>query len=155
VWQTTCDTLQAKLMLCEAQESAEALADADVSDRWAALPVLPPLWEQALAQRKARMGTGDGADSMVDEALLQLEAALDLPSPPEHQASRRDLKLRALKAALEGGVRPAAAALGVDHMTAEVIGLSGLKAVQRQRLHCLIVGLRTVNPLVASSPSVP
>ncbi|MBC7702077.1 DUF349 domain-containing protein [Aquabacterium sp.] len=165
VWQATCDTLHAKLMLCEALESDEALAEApaDLGDRWAALPVLPPLWEQALAQRQARIATGDGAPSRadlwadertVDEALLQLEAALDLPSPPEHQASRRDLKLRALKAALEGGVRLAGEAPGVDQMTAQVIGFSRLNAPQRLRLHSLIVGLRTVNPPVSSSPSV-
>lgn len=158
VWQATCDTLHAKLLLCEALESDQALADAEVSDRWAALPVLPSLWEQALAQRMARMATGDGGplsenDSTVDEALLQLEAALDLPSPPEHQASRRDLKLRALKAALEGGQARAGAALGVDQMTAQVIGLPRLNAPQRQRLHSLIVGLRAVNPEASSSPS--
>lgn len=161
-WRATCDTLQAKLMLCEAQESDEALADAEVSDRWAALPVLPPLWEQALTQRMARMATGDGApsgaslsaqDTTVDEALLQLEAALDVPSPPEHQASRRDLKLRALKAALEGGQARASAALGVDQMTAEVIGFARLQAPQRERLHSLIAGLRAVNPEASSSPS--
>ena len=162
VWQATCDTLQAKLMLCEAQESDEAMPDTEVSDRWSALPVLPPLWEQALAQRMARIATGDGVsssagssagDTAVDEALLQLEAALDLPSPPEHQASRRDLKLRALKAALEGGQVRAGAALGVDQMTAQVIGLPRLSAPQRLRLHNLITGLRTVNPEAASSPS--
>lgn len=156
VWQATCDTLQAKLLLCEALESDQAVADAEVSNRWAALPVLPTLWEQALAQRKARMATGDGLsaqDSPVDEALLQLEAALDVPSPPEHQASRRDLKLRALKAALEGGQARAGAALSVDQMTAEVIGLPRLNAAQRLRLHSLIAGLRTVNPEASSSPS--
>lgn len=161
-WQATCDTLQTKLMLCEAQESDEALADAEVSDRWAALPVLPPLWEQALTQRRARMATGDGApssaslnaqDSTVDEALLQLEAALEVPSPPEHQASRRDLKLRALKAALEGGQARAGAARSVDQMTAEVIGFARLQAPQRERLHSLIAGLRAVNPEASSSPS--
>lgn len=159
MWQATCDTLHAKLMLCEALESDQALAYTEVSDRWAALPVLPPLWEQALTQRMARMAAADGAPSSAgssadnnaaDEALLQLEAALDLPSPPEHQASRRDLKLRALKAALEGGQARAGAAPSVDQMTAQVVGLPRLSAPQRLRLHNLITGLRTVNPEVSS-----
>ncbi|MDO9005335.1 MAG: DUF349 domain-containing protein [Aquabacterium sp.] len=162
VWQATCDTLHAKLMLCEALESVQALADADVRNRWAALPVLPPLWEQALTQRMDRMAAADGAPSSAglsadntaaDEALLQLEAALDLPSPPEHQASRRDLKLRALKAALEGGQVRAGAAPSVDQMTAQVVGLPRLSAPQRLRLHNLITGLRTVKPEASSSPS--
>lgn len=162
VWQATCDNLHAKLMLCEALESDQALADADVRKRWVALPVLPPLWEQALTRRMARMTTADGApssaglgadDTAADEALLQLEAALDLPSPPEHQAKRRDLKLRALKTALEGGQPRAGAVLSVDQMTAEAIGFARLQAPQRERLHRLIEGLRTVNPEASSSPS--
>ena len=151
-WQATCDALQAKLTLCEAQESGESAEDVDT--RWAALPALPPVWEHALAQRKARVKPRDDAEgSVIDEALLQLEAALDLPSPSEHQASRRDLKLRALKAALEGGAPHAAAAPSIDQMTATVIGCAGVNAPQRLRLHSLIAGLRTLNPPASSSPS--
>jgi exonuclease SbcC len=160
LWQATCDALQAKLMLCETQESPGAGAQAaegqaDLDARWAALPTLPPLWEQALLQRKARSASPDrqGDDEHVDDTLLQLEAALDLPSPAEHQARRRDLKLRALKAALEGHAS-AAKPLSVDQLTAELIGRAHLNDAQRQRLHDLIAGLRTgVKPPASSSPS--
>ncbi|MDI1260966.1 DUF349 domain-containing protein [Aquabacterium sp.] len=159
-WQATCDALYAKLMLCEALESpGSPEGHADVDERWAALPTLPPAWEQALVQRKACVAAEGGRalaptdEGAMDEALLQLEAALDLPSPAEHQGSRRDLKLRALKAALEGGAPRVAAALSIDQMTAQAIGQAGLNAPQRQRLHGLIAGLRTINPPASSSPS--
>lgn len=149
-WQTTCETLQAKLLLCEAQESAQAVGQADADAQWAALPVLPPLWEESLSKRQAGIASGEGD---ADEALLQLEVALDLPSPPEHQARRRDLKLHALKAALEGGSLRDGATQGLEQMTAHVIGLARLNAPQRQRLHGLVAALRGVKPLVPSSTS--
>ncbi|RZI86623.1 MAG: DUF349 domain-containing protein [Rubrivivax sp.] len=156
LWQATCDALQAKIALCETREAEGSPTegapspdvDPELDARWAALPTLPPLWEQALLGRLAR-AKPPSAD--LDDALLQLEAALDLPSPAEHQARRRDLKLRALKAALEGHAQPAA--LSVDQLTAEVIGHAHPQAAQRQRLHDLITGLRTVPRATSSLPA--
>lgn len=144
-WQATCDTLLDKLSLCEAQE---AHSDADVDARWSALPALPPLWERALAQRKTAASASPTSrdDQAADAALLQLEALLDLPSPAEHQAARRDLKLRAMKAALEGGQKSGGTHASLDQLTANVLATQHLSTEQRQRLHQLIAGLRAGAP---------
>ncbi|MES2089105.1 MAG: DUF349 domain-containing protein [Pseudomonadota bacterium] len=144
-WHTTCDTLLDKLTLCEAQE---AHSETDVDTRWSALPALPPLWERALTQRKTAASASPPStdDKAADTALLQLEALLDLPSPAEHQAARRDLKLRAMKAALEGGQKSGGPQANLDQLTADVLATQHLSAEQRQRLHQLIAGLRAGAP---------
>jgi exonuclease SbcC len=93
IWQTQCEALAAKLALCEGQDAG--VDNAAFATEWAALPALPEAWERALAQRAP-------ASSELDELLLQLEAALDLPASAEMLAARRQLKLKALKDALEG-----------------------------------------------------
>lgn len=82
----------------------------------------------------------------IDDLLLQLEIALDLPAAPEWQAARRQLKLRALKEAMEGrnaqpaGRAPAAGWLGT------VLGEPALDDVQRQRLLAVLTALRDAEP---------
>ncbi len=107
-WHATCDALSAKLALCVELESAAPVDD--IAARWAAQPALPAAWEQALQARfNARLNMTqsasdipDGAaEAAFDAALLQLEAALDIASPPAFQAARRELKLRAMKNAVE------------------------------------------------------
>jgi hypothetical protein len=80
----------------------------DVSARWESLPPLPVIWEKAL---RARLSAAQSpvTDEIEDEdaleeiamKILQLESALEIESPPAFQAARRDLKLRAMKAAIE------------------------------------------------------
>jgi hypothetical protein len=100
-WQAQCDALAAKLALCEEREGG---ADAgDIEQRWAALPSLPRAWEAALAERNgAPQNAAPRSSAEVDEMLLELEAALEMPATPEQQDARRALKLRALKEAMEG-----------------------------------------------------
>jgi hypothetical protein len=103
-WQAQCDVLAARLALCEEREQAPATGD--LAERWAAQGALPSAWEQALAQRRAQPAeAGPLPGPAFDELLLQLEAALDLPASPESLAARRELKLRALKDALEAARR--------------------------------------------------
>ena len=117
-WQARCDTLAAKLGLCAEREAAasgepeaaapgepEAAAPgaSDLASRWAAHDALPPAWQQALDDRWLQpVAPGPLTEAALGDALLQLEAALDMPATPELQAARRGLKLQALKATLEG-----------------------------------------------------
>lgn len=146
VWHTTCDALLSKLSLCETLE--ETQGEPDVDSRWAALPPLPPLWEQALRQRKQAATqapqSSDADKDKADATLLALEVMLDLPSPAEQQDARRQLKLRAMKSALEGG--PSQGTASLDQLTVEVLSNRHLSAVQRQRLNQLIAGLRAGEP---------
>jgi hypothetical protein len=142
-WNASCDTLAAKLALCEEveQSAAPAEAQAALAARWAALPALPAAWEQAMAQRAGLVSPPRGSapnTRPTDELLLQLESALQLESPAAYQAARRDLKLLAMKAALEGRPSNAPAPLAPDLALAVLLGRKALDATQRQRLQAVL-----------------
>jgi len=148
-WHAECDALAGKLALCEERESATTDAT-ELAGRWAAQPALPAAWDQALSQRWSQPiepGPGPLGETACDELLLQLEAAFDVPSAPEWQAARRELKLRALKDALEGRApkSPAPAQQRAQWFAAALLQ-RGLSAAQRERLHALITALRQAPP---------
>lgn len=98
----------------------------------------------ALLDRLARCETlaADQApahEATGDDLLLRLEVALDMPSPPEYQPARRELKLRALKQTLEG--RQAGPADDVASLLIEALRCQPT-AAQRERLHQIITTLR-------------
>jgi DNA repair protein SbcC/Rad50 len=149
IWDAKCDALNAKLALCEELENTAAAENVD--ERYQAIPALPNVWEQALAARLARAKSGTATTSDLSAAvkmqeaqkltLLQLESALDIVSPAQFQAARRDLKLRAMKMAMEGKAS-ADANPSVDKLTADALGFSHLDAASRERLSAILVALR-------------
>lgn len=159
-WHATCDALLAKLALCDSVEKpveagSEAAPSADSEARWSALPALPAAWEQALQVRfKAGLARQAGAnagtpgeespaDGSFDALLLQIESALDIASPQAFQAARRDLKLRAMKDALEGRQPVSANRVDVDKLIVTALGRPLRDAVQLQRLRAIVEGLRS------------
>ena len=146
-WQARCDTLAARLGLCDEREAAASSAP-DLARRWAAREAMPAAWQNALEQRWSQpVAPGPLTESAMEDLLLQLEAALVLPATPELQAARRGLKLRALKAALEGRGAPA--------LDAEAERAQWLAAALRQslpgaahaaRLRAIIAALRRLHP---------
>ena len=145
VWYATCDALNAKLALCEEIESAPAPADIDT--RWQGIAALPGVWEKTLQARfKNAIENVDSASEKSTEALsatlLQLEAALNVESPAAFQASRRDLKLRAMKAAMEGRQSAAVSAADIDRWLAEAFGFAKADAASRQRRAAIVAALR-------------
>jgi hypothetical protein len=147
-WQAQCDTLAARLALCEQREAGP---DDELQPRWSALAALPAPWDQALAARWTRAtDAGPLAGPAVDELLLQLEAALDVATAAHWQAERRALKLRALKDALEGR-RPDGPAQPADALQA-LLRQAGLGAEQRERLQAVIAALRLAAPGALGSP---
>jgi DNA repair protein SbcC/Rad50 len=143
-WQASCDTLQARLGLCAERERATATDAGDaLAARWAALGPLPGRWEQALAERWAQAGApGPLTGPAMDDLLLRLEAALDLPTPAEWQAARRDLKLRALKEAMEGRSAARSAPGGPAEWLVAALRQGGATELQHERLQALIAALR-------------
>lgn len=153
-WHNVCDALDAKLALCVEVESA-AVPD-DVSARWAALPALPTVWEKALSARLSAAQTGQDAE--VDEELeeeleeerletaamqiLQLEAALDMDSPPAFQAARRDLKLRAMKAAIEARQSVTITNADIERMLGDVIAQPKMDATSIGRINNILAAIR-------------
>jgi DNA repair protein SbcC/Rad50 len=150
IWDAKCDALNAKLALCEELENTAAAENVD--ERYAAISALPNVWEQALAARLAHAKSGTAKTSDLAAAvkmqeaqkltLLQLESALDIASAAQFQAARRDLKLRAMKMAMEGKAS-ADANPGVDKLTADALSFSHLDAASRERLSAILVALRT------------
>jgi hypothetical protein len=147
-WHATCDALLAKLELCEAFEQAADTAEAKAAlePRWSALPALPASWEQALTQRVSPASGAPRVTASTDELLLQLEAAFGLSSPPAFEAARRQMKLQAMKAALEGRSSAAAAPLAPAQLLAATLGRTALDAQQRERLRAVIDAVRTRGP---------
>jgi hypothetical protein len=154
-WHITCDVLLAKLALCEELEhQAESPeARATLEQRRATQPSLPAVWEQALARRASLTRAEPSGDSRsttsTDDLLLQLEAAFQVESPPALAAARRELKLRAMKAALEGRQRSAPAPLASDALLAAALERTGLDDPQRERLARVIAAFRERGPTSA------
>lgn len=154
-WQDQCDALVAALARCEQREAPDgATGDADAD--LAVVAVLPPAWRDALAARASRpAGPGPLPSSEVDELLLQLEAALGLPIAPQWQAARQNLKLRALKDAMEGRkVQPQGRSQPAAWLLA-MLRQGGLDAAQSERLQALLAALREAPPGSLLSPSAP
>jgi hypothetical protein len=159
-WNVTCDALVGKLALCDEIEALTLAAPSDVSAieaRWAVLPALPLRWEQVLqgrfkasvekaggdnAPRHATAATGDA----LNDLLLQLESALDIPSPAAFQAARRTLKLLWMKDAMEGRRSASPVSMDINKMTAEVFGCMHYDIEQRHRLEAIIAVLRKSEP---------
>ena len=78
--------------------------------------------------------------------MLQLEAGLQMQSPPAFEAARRDLKLRAMKAALEGRKAAAAMPLSPGQLLAAALERGSLDEQQRERLHKVIAAVRDRGP---------
>jgi exonuclease SbcC len=153
-WQAQCDTLAARLALCEEREQSSTDNKGDLAERWAAQGTLPPAWEKALAQRWAQPAeAGPLPGPAFDELLLQLEAALDLPATPESLATRRELKLRAMKDTLEGRASSNPGPGRPAEGWSAALRQSGATEVQRERLHALVAALRRAAPGSLESPA--
>ncbi|MCV2352416.1 DUF349 domain-containing protein [Paucibacter sp. Y2R2-4] len=137
-WQAQCETLAKKWSLCLSREqNPAALDEASFATQWAQAGALPAAWEQALNQRQS-----GPADAAFDEVLLQLEAALDLDSSPELMAARRQLKLKALKDAMEGRGSSEQGPAQQAAWFVAALRQGQLSAEQHARLQALINALR-------------
>jgi hypothetical protein len=152
-WHATCDSLSSKLALCVALEDAAdaGTASTELRTRWPTLAPLPTAWEQALARRAGLadatvMHAVPGAPS-TDTLLLQLEMTIGIESPPAFQPARRELKLQALKSALEARQPAALATTGAGPLLAAVLERATLEPLQRERLAAITDALRRGEPL--------
>ena len=149
-WHNVCDALDAKLALCVEVESA-AVPD-DVTARWAALPPLPAVWEKALSTRLAAAPSRSDEEVDEDEAaeavealearLLQLESALEMESPPAFQAARRDLKLRAMKAAIEARQSATITNDDIERWLGDVLAQPSVDATSNGRIVNILAAIR-------------
>ncbi len=145
-WHAQCDALSTKLALCEEREERGAAStdESDLASRWAACEALPVPWDKPLSQRWSQPPVaGPLSATACDDALLQLEAVFDLPVSADLQAARRDMKLRALKEALEGRApKQQDPATQRADWFASVLRQVGMTPSQRERLGALVAALR-------------
>ncbi|MGC2165098.1 MAG: DUF349 domain-containing protein [Gallionella sp.] len=148
-WQLRCDSLRAKLTLCEACESGAAQ---NADKQWEDFPALPLAWEQPLHSRFNRAGQQaadakqSGSGAQLDLLLLRLETALALPSPGEFESARHALKLQAMKKALEGHTSATPSWQEIEKIVADVLAITADKMDQRKRLYVIVDALRSVDP---------
>ena len=79
--------------------TAAARESPELETRWNALADLPSAWNTTMDTRFK--GTSASKPQALPDTLLNLEVALGLESPPEFEAARRQLKMNALKFAME------------------------------------------------------
>jgi hypothetical protein len=152
VWQQTCDTVAAKVALCVEAESGSA--GDDIANRWTVLAALPAEWEKPLATRlaaaqNAQPATGDA--SALQQLILQIESALDIPSPSGFEAARRELKLRAMKNAIEGRQSATVTAKDIEGLIASALGHASPDSKSAGRIATILLALR--NKPLSAAPS--
>ena len=144
-WLAQLDTLTARLAICERRDSGAS--HDELAATWNDLGPLPAPWAQALAQRWASsVPSGPLNEAEVDELLLQLEIALDMPCAPESLAARRALKLRALKDSMEGRAAANQGPARLAEWFQSVLRQAGQTPSQRERLRAVIVALQQAAP---------
>ena len=149
-WHATVDALEAHLARCEAAEADPARleeAKAALAAPAQGQPALPGTWEKAIARRLAGAAPAAPAEPPIDVLLLQLEAAFQVESPPALQAARRDMKLQAMKAALEGRGSHAAVPAAPARLLADTLERRGLDDAQRERLRRVLAEVRRRGPV--------
>jgi hypothetical protein len=146
-WQSTCEALDAKLALCLAREQGAENDAAATAASWSILPVLPAPLEDAM-RRRAGLAPADnpGTASDINDLLLQIESAWDLPTPPPFETARRERKLLAMKASLEGRRSAIHEALAPLAALAQLLSRDGLDVHQRSRLAAVLVAWRRQGP---------
>jgi len=103
------DALLAAMRICDEREAGTD--SPDLESRWNALTDLPAAWKSAMDPRFK--GTPPAKRPPLPDTLLSLEAACDIDSPAEFAVARRQLKMNALKFAMENR-RPDAGASPAD-----------------------------------------
>ena len=135
-----------KLALCEAIEANPANKAGNEQESWSALPELTPAWEKPLRVRfDAAIGGqvhAARAGATNDRDLLNLEAALDLESPTAFQPARREMKLRAMKNAIEARQVVTISNADIEQWVAGLISAPLTDAVAALRFQAILAGLR-------------
>ena len=159
--QARYDALIAKMALCDEREKLLDAEDANgtlpedvavsLETRWNAVESFPDAWNSALNARFAGVGpsaaapaakAGKNAGAGLPDILLQLEVACGLESPAEFHAARQQLKLRALKDAMEGRHHAATSAADIERWLLDAAATARPDDTARARLAKIIAAVR-------------
>lgn len=137
--QARYDALLAAIALCAEREASPD--SADLESRWSALADLPTAWKTAMEARFH--GKSASKPQALPDTLLNLEAALSLESPPEFEAARRQLKMNALKFAMENRRPSATTPADIERWLLEAAATPSADERSRARLEKIIAAVRS------------
>lgn len=142
------DALLAAAALCGEREAAatpDTQLEARWSARWDAIEGLPDAWRRKLDARwSAAVSAGaPGSGDALRELLLRLEVACEIDSPPQFLAERQQLKLRALKEAMEARRGPVTTREDIEGRLVDAAAMPRPDALSRERLDKLIAAVRS------------
>ena len=138
--QARYDSLITAMRLCDEREAAAEPAP-ELEARWSALEGLPANWRSAMEARW-RCAVADKPQPLPD-TLLNLEVACNIDSPPEFTAARRQLKMNALKFAMENRRTSASTPADIERWLLEAAATPRPDEVSRARLEKIIAAVRT------------
>jgi DNA repair protein SbcC/Rad50 len=141
--QARFDALIAAMRLCDERE-AGGEPSPDLESRWTALADLPAPWKAAMEARW-RAATPAEAQALPD-TLLNLEVACGIDSPPEFTAARRQLKMNALKFAMENRRTSATTPADIECWLLDAAATPRPDDVSRVRLEKIIAAVRSRAP---------
>jgi hypothetical protein len=137
--QARYDALLAAMRICDEREASPDLPDLEA--RWSALTDLPAAWKTAM---DARFHAKSAAKPQtLPGTLLNLEVALSLESPPEFEAARRQLKMNALKFAMENRRPSATTPADIERWLLDASATPRPDELSRARLEKVIAAVRT------------
>lgn len=141
--QARFDALIAAAALCLEREAA-AEAAPDLEARWSALEDLPDAWKGAMEARFRGVSASkaDPRSGALPDILLKLEVACGIDTPSEFLAARQQLKMRALKDALESRRSGASAPVDIERSLLEAAAAPRPDEVSRGRLEKIIAAVR-------------
>ena len=138
--QARFDALIAAIHLCDEREAAGEPSPG-LEARWSAIADLPASWKAAVEARFR--GAAKAKPQPLPDTLLRLELACGLDSPAEFSAARRQLKMQALKIAMENR-RPDAGAspADIERWLLDAAGTPRPDELSRARLEQIIAAVR-------------
>ncbi len=145
------DALIATMRLCDEREAAGEVTP-DLEARWSAVENLPDAWKPGMEARFRGISSpkadpqpgprsGMGSDAGLPVTLLNLEVACGVDTPSEFTAARQQLKMRALKDAMEGR-RAATTPADIERWLRDAAATPRPDEVSRRRLEKIIAAVR-------------
>jgi len=137
--QAKYDALLAAMRICDERETSPDSPDLEA--RWSALTDLPAAWKTAMDARFN--GKSAAKPQTLPDTLLNLEVGLSLDSPPEFEAARRQLKMNALKFAMENRRPSATTPADIERWLLDASATPRPDAPSRARLEKIVAAVRT------------
>jgi DNA repair protein SbcC/Rad50 len=141
--QARFDALIEKMALCHERECAIGSAQevaTDLEARWHAIEGLPEAWKAGMEARFH--GNAPAGAGQLPDTLLNLEVACGIDSPAECLADRQQLKLRALKSAMEGRQAVVTTPADVERWLLAAAATPNPDTRSRERLERIIAAVR-------------